>query len=461
MRDKDTIILESLYGLVVEKAKDVIEKLKTLNVPEEIINQFIAIDPTGQKNDAQALGTIFSNQNPNVNYLIALYKQFLKFKNKNNSQTKDFPRQFDSIEKLEVTIRDLNSVDVLKLVADRQEALRLLSLDPAAPKIEASIVAKWINDGKRTLMPKDVVDAYEQFVELKEQNIEGAEDISKYKSYIELTEFIHQHFPETEKLDVGAKVNITKKPVYNDDEIAIWYIANTNEAISIGNALIDMADVRTPSKKTPANWCTTWSIVGGGTNMFMTYRTGEHYKWTFYYTWSKKRKTGLKENTGSDAIANDEYVITAIGVTKDKKYALTIAPNGTRSTKPYSALVADMPELEGKEGYFKYKPLTYEEENRVLKFERLARYFNEEDFLNLNQTDQYEYISAGYEIPAKTYVKLSKERKNDYLNIMAEDLDREMPEDLEALLSENEMNRFLKAHERAWENHLQGIVAEL
>jgi hypothetical protein len=89
MRDKDTIILESLYGLVVEKAKDVVEKLKTLNVPEEIINQFIAIDPTGQKNDAQALGVIFANQNPDVNYLISLYKQFLKFKNKNNSQTKD------------------------------------------------------------------------------------------------------------------------------------------------------------------------------------------------------------------------------------------------------------------------------------------------------------------------------------------------------------------------------------
>lgn len=460
MRDKDTIILESLYGLVVEKAKDVIEKLKTLNVPEEIINQFIAIDPTGQKNDAQALGTIFSNQNPDVNYLIALYKQFLKFKNKNNSQTKDFPRQFDSLEKLEVTIRDLNSVEVLKLVPDRQEANRLLALDPATPKIEASIVAKWINDGKRTLLPKDVVDAYEQFVELKEQNIEGSEDISKYKSYIELTEFIHQHVQEDSgENDLGAKVNITKKPVYNDDEIAIWHIANTNESISIGNALIDMNDVRTPQGKSPANWCTTWSIAGGGTNLFMSYRTNS--KWTFYYTWSKKRKKGFKENTGTKAVANDKYVITAIGVTGDKTYSLTPAPNDTQSAKPFSSLVADMPELEGKEGYFKYKPLTYEEENKIVKFERLARYFNEEQFLALTQADQYEYISAGYEIPAKTYVKLSKERKNDYLNIMAENLDREMPEDMEAVLDEKEMKRYLFIHERAWENHLQGVEAAL
>jgi hypothetical protein len=459
MRDKDTIILESLYGLVVEKAKDVVEKLKTLNVPEEIINQFIAIDPTGQKNDAQALGVIFANQNPDVNYLISLYKQFLKFKNKNNSQTKDFPRQFDSLEKLEVTIRDLNSVEVLKFVPDRQEANRLLTLDPAAPKIEASIVAKWINDGKRTLLPKDVVDAYEQFVELKEQGIEGSEDVSKYKSYVELTEFLHQHIESEDKVDVGAKVNITKKPVYNDDEVAIWYVANTNEAISIGNALIDMNDVRTPDGKRPANWCTTWSIVGGGTNMFMSYRT--YQKWTFYYTWSKKRNTGFKETKGSEAVANDPYVITAIGVTRDGQYALTPAPNGTRTAEPWSTIESWMPELKGKQGYFKYKPLSNEEEDKMVKLERLARYFEEEQFLNLSQMDQYEYISAGYNIPAKTFVKLSKERKNDYLNIMAEDLDREMPEDLEAVLEEREMKRYLALHERAWENHLQGIEAAL
>jgi hypothetical protein len=44
---------------------------------------------------------------------------------------------------------------------------------------------------------------------------------------------------------------------------------------------------------------------------------------------------------------------------------------------------------------------------------------------------------------------------------MAEDLDREMPEDLEAVLEEREMKRYLALHERAWENHLQGIEAAL
>jgi acetyl-CoA carboxylase carboxyltransferase component len=120
-----------------------------------------------------------------------------------------------------------------------------------------------------------------------------------------------------------------------------------------------------------------------------------------------------------------------------------------------------MHELKGKQGYLKYKPLSNEEENKMVKLERLARYFEEEQFLNLSQMDQYEYISAGYNIPAKTFVKLSKERKNDYLNIMAEDLDREMPEDLEAVLEEREMKRYLALHERAWENHLQGIEAAL
>jgi len=456
MRDKDTIILESLYTLVVEKAKDVIDKLKTMNVPDELVNQFIAVDPTGQKNDAYALGKLYSQQEPNPKYLIALYKQFLKFKNKNNSQTKDFPRQFDSIEKLEKTIGDLNSIETIKLVKDKDEGKRLLRIDPTNSKLEAATVAKWIGDSKGRLLDKDVVDDYERFVELKERNIEGSEDVTKYNGYIAMTEFIHMHMGEDDggKIDTGGKVNITKKPVYNDDEIAIWYIDNPQESISIGNALIDLADVRT--KGGTPNWCTTWPIVGSGgmSNMFTSYRTNNRY--TFYYTWSKNRAKGISGST-----PNDQYVITAIAVTEGGKYVLTPAPNGTRASEDWSRIVEWMPELEGKEGYFKYKPISGEDQNKMVTYERMARYFNEEQFLNLSQFQQYEYIQMGFDIPPKTFPKLSKERMNDYLNIMANDLDRELPEKLEAILTPEQLKRYQIVHERAWENHLQGVEAAL
>lgn len=461
MRDKDTIILESLYGLVVEKAKDVIENLKKLNVEDENINKFIAIDPTGQKSDAYVLGKMHSNQGTNADYLISLYKQFLKFKNKKNSQTQDFPRQFNSVEKLEVTIRDLNTIEVMKMVTDKDEAKRLLELDKEEPKIEAVTVAKWIYDGRRNLLPSDVVDAYEKLLELRGRDVEGSKDVTKFNGYIPLTEFIHTHMGNEDepnkKIDTGGKVTITKKPIYNDDDIAIWYISTVQEAISIGNALIDLADVRTPTGLTPVNWCTTWNLAGDprGANMFSYYRS--NYKWAFYYTWSKKRERGFKEGSSP----NDKFVITAIAAAQNGNYTITPAPNGTSPEKSWSNIVSDMPELNGKQKYFEYKTISGEEENKTLKFERMARNFDEEQFLALRQTDQYEYISAGFDIPVKTFPKLSTERKEEYINVLARDLDRELPEKFEAVLSEKEMQLYLTLHERAWENHLQGRPAVL
>jgi hypothetical protein len=206
------------------------------------------------------------------------------------------------------------------------------------------------------------------------------------------------------------------------------------------------------------NWCTTWPIDGGSTNMYATYRTGAGYKWTFYYVWNKKRKTGFK----SGSVPNDKWVIAAIGKKENGRYSLTPAPNGTIMDIDWNGIVKEMPELKGKEDIFVYKPVSQEKATKMQTYSRLARYFNEREFLEMSEFDQWEYISEEYDIPLETFKKLSKERKNDYINLLARSTrNRKVPEKFFRALTPNELKRYEEVRSRVTEYWILGIEAPL
>lgn len=468
MRDKDAIILESLYQIISEGAKEVIEKLKAMGIDDNTVERFIAADITAQKNDARKLGAFLKAEDKDADYLLKLYGQFVKFKKKNASQTKDLG-VFKKTEDLDKVLSDLNGIETLKILArNREQATRLLRLDNSPAKIDSVTLAKMIIDMGGGISPQEAVNEYEKYARLKENNVQGTEDITQYPDYLSFANFVHAHEQgnqenkkeekEEEREIVGSE-KIAYKPVYHDDDIAIWSIDSVQESLNVGKALIDLAEVKV--NRGYGNWCTTWPIVAEsgslGTNMFVSYRT--NYKWSFYYTWSKKRKKGLASTT----TANDPYIITAIGKKEGGRYSFTPAPNGTKMDVGWNDIVKNMPELEGKEEYFVYKPLSQKQASSMNLYDRIARYFNERDFLNLSELQQYEYISMEYDIPSETVLKISPERRNDYLNILARNTTgrRKIPMDLIKKLSPKEVERFNQVRQQSVENYLLGIDAPL
>ena len=61
MRDKDTLMLESLYCLIAEGLSETEKKLKSLNIDDEDVKKLIEVDITKQKSDAIKLGECLSS----------------------------------------------------------------------------------------------------------------------------------------------------------------------------------------------------------------------------------------------------------------------------------------------------------------------------------------------------------------------------------------------------------------
>jgi hypothetical protein len=204
MRDKDTLILESLYRLVCEGAKETTEKLKKMELDDDTIKKFIDVDVTSQKMDAINLGKLYKNENPNIDDLIRLYKEFVKFKKKNNSQTKDFSQQFRTIESLDKTIGDLNSIEAAKFLKDKTQTNRMLGADKSVGKTDSLILAKWVAESGGAIVTQDAVNEYLDFSRIKEQNVQGSESLENFADYGDFTNFVH--------------VNLADETIENEEE---------------------------------------------------------------------------------------------------------------------------------------------------------------------------------------------------------------------------------------------------
>jgi hypothetical protein len=446
MKDKDTLILESLYLLVSEGLSEMEEKLKGMGVSDEDIEKLINVDITKQKTDSLKMGQFISSADLSVDDVINLYKEFVKFKNKGASETRDF-QSYKSLKDLENVLVKLNSQEAQKILKDSEDVKKLLNLDKSLGKRDSGIIVKWIKDLKGRIPTSEVMSEYEKFLEYKEQGIEGANDLGLYKNFYDFVEFIHNEEAKNAKQEEKQNVTVGYEPVYEDQEITIWNIDNVGKSINIGHSV---------SRKiggTQITWCISTPLNAGMTNYFSSYRQGKvgsGQPLSFYFVWSKKMEQQK----------NEDYSFSAVAIRKDGEFEITPRPNGTRQ-KSWEEIVNLIPALKNHKDVFKYKPLTDDEVKRMRLFDNLGRNFNEEDFLKLDDKDQYEYISYGEDIPVTTFLKISKDRKNDYLNILAQSQTRDPSRKLLNVLTPEQLERMENTRFRSIEYKLTGVNAPL
>jgi len=446
MKDKDTLILESLYLLVSEGLSETEEKLKGMGISDEDIEKLINVDITKQKSDAVKMGQFISDSDLSINDVINLYSEFVKFKNKGASETRDF-QSYKSLKDLENVLIKLNSQEAQKILKDSEDVKKLLNLDNSLGKKDSGIIVKWIKDLKGRIPTSEVISEYEKFLNYKEQGIEGTSNLGLYKSFYDFVEFIHNEEAKNAKQEEKQNISVGYDPVYEDEEIAIWDIDNVGKSVNIGHSV---------SRKiggTQITWCISTPLNAGITNYFSSYRQGKvgsSIPLSFYFVWSKKMEQQK----------NEDYSFSAVAIRKDGEFEITPRPNGTRQ-KSWEEIVNLIPTLKNHKDIFKYKPLTDNEIKRMKLFDNLGRNFNEEDFLKLDDKDQYEYISYGEDIPVTTFLKISKDRKNDYLNILAQSQTRDPSKKLLNVLTPEQLERMENTRFRAIEYKLTGINAPL
>lgn len=446
MKDKDALILESLYLLVSEGISETEKKLKDMDISDEDIQKLIAVDVTKQKSDSLKMGEFLSKTDLTINDVINLYKEFVKFKNKGASEARDF-QAFKTLKDLETVLTKLNTQEVEKFLKESDDIKKLLNLDKSLGKRDSGIIAKWIKELKGRIPNSEIINEYEKFLGYKEQGIEGANDLGSYKSFYDFAEFIHNEEAKNAKEEEKQNVVVGYDPVYEDDKIVIWDIDNVGKSINIGHSV---------SRKiggTQITWCISTPLNSGVTNYFSSYRQGKvgsGQPLSFYFVWSKNMPQDKKP----------DYSFSAVAIRKDGEFEITPRPNGTQQ-KSWEEIVNLVPDLKEHKNVFVYKPLTDQEIKRMRLFDNLGRNFNEEEFLSLDDKDQYEYISYGEDIPVSTFLKLSKERKNDYLNILAQSQTRDPSKKLLNVLTPEQLERMENTRFRAIEYKLTGVNAPL
>jgi hypothetical protein len=446
MKSKDTLILESMYVLVSEGVSEIEKKLKELGITDEDIKKLIDVDVTQQKLDSFKMGQLISSSDLSVDNTINLYKEFVKFKNKGASETRNF-QSFKTLKDLENVLTKLNTQEVEKFLKDSNDSKKLLNLDKSLGKRDSGIIAKWVKDLKGRIPNPEIINEYEKFLGYKEQGIEGANDLGSYKNFYDFAEFIHNEEAKNAKKEEKQNVAVGYDPIFENEEIVIWDIDNVGKSVNIGHSV---------SRKiggTQITWCISTPLNSGVTNYFSSYRQGKvgsSQPLSFYFVWSKK----MGQQDRSD------YSFSAVAIRKDGEFEITPRPNGT-SQKDWEEIVKLIPALKDLKNVFVYKPLTDQEVKRMRLFDTLGRSFNEEAFLALDDKDQYEYISYGQDIPVNSFLKLSKERKNDYLNILAQSQTRDPSKKLLNVLTPAQMERMEDARFRAIEFKLTGVNAPL
>lgn len=446
MRDKDALILESLYLLVSEGVSETEKKLKDMDISEEDIQKLIAVDVTKQKSDSLKMGDFLSKSDLSINDIINLYKEFVKFKNKSASEARDF-QAFKTLKDLENVLTKLNTQEVEKFLKESDDIKKLLNLDKSLGKRDSGIIAKWVKELKGRIPNSEIINEYEKFLSYKEQGIEGASDLGSYKNFYDFVEFIHNEEAKNAKEEEKQNVVVGYDPIYEDNDIVIWDIDNVGKSINIGHSV---------SRKiggTQITWCISTPLNSGITNYFSSYRQGKvgsGQPLSFYFVWSKNMSQDKKP----------DYSFSAVAIRKDGEFEITPRPNGTQQ-KSWEEIVNLIPALKEHKDVFVYKPLTDQEIKRMRLFDNLGRNFNEEEFLSLDDKDQYEYISYGEDIPVSTFLKLSKERKNDYLNILAQSQTRDPSKKLLNVLTPEQLERMENTRFRAIEYKLTGVNAPL
>ena len=447
MRDKDTLVLESLYSsILVEGKKEVENYLKKLfgdTDSEETIKRIVDTVNTSSKEEGNKMGRFIKIDGASVDDVIAYCEIFFYLKKKGNSGL-DLNR-FKTFNDLRAFV-DQKAIEVIKkLVPSTDQLKELAEADQSTDKTDTFTLARFTAEAiENNEDISDVIGHYREFLKIKARNIPEFKPMTAFATWKEFKEFVHDHYVEEGNKEKGT--NLQDQAIYEDDNIKVWRADNVKESINYTHNLYGNH-----------SWCIGYAIgkSTGIQNQYINYslsrtyspsQNGHEIGSTFYMVDVKAIKD-KKRGNGFFALEARPYGL----------YEYTPAENGTKPLVNWSELLKKyVPELNKKpSGQIKYQPVkikpnvedlnpemavgsedqlptsatinSYQElfkfikpsekvVNKMKKFETLDRKFDENTFDTLSPNEKSEYVQLGYLVNAHVFKGLDDTGKNQYLS---------------------------------------------
>lgn len=271
MRDRDQIILEDLYFLVLEGRRETSNQLKNIlgDDEEPLITKILDVIPSGNKNDGIRLGKyIKMGANPDEVLSLAEIFYFLKTrKNIRASQTDlNVYRKFSDFKDF---VEPLKNKLIKSLVTSKSDREKLEEADKTDGKYDSYSLAKFYNTMEPTDSIENIIGDYESYLEIRD-TLPNVPRLSSFPNYTDFHIYISQNRLKEDNLSV--KRDLQSEAIYEDDLIKVWRPDNVRQSIEYANALYG-----------PHSWCTGYPLnkVGGMANQYFNYRLNQGS--TFYY----------------------------------------------------------------------------------------------------------------------------------------------------------------------------------
>lgn len=189
--------------------------------------------------------------------------------------------------------------------------------------------------------------------------------------------------PAIRKESALKKWNTSDNRIINENGITVFKITGKDEAIALGRLQRILV-----SQYGGINWCITNNDSPGsseGRNLYATYRSYSVYYLVLNRNYPESHDYYISTINACDMTSSSGRV--------SGPYMITPRPNGTQSSKTWNEIVATHPQLIGKEGYFKYFPLTTKERTSA-----------ELDKINFNHSSPYYFGAQTFGIK-KQYIE--------------------------------------------------------
>jgi hypothetical protein len=201
----------------------------------------------------------------------------------------------------------------------------------------------------------------ELFADIPNVNIpkNQRQDISVYKNFQDL-ENVVDYVKGQKQLEPTKDIDTDVKPIYENDEIAIYRGMSPHECIAIRGS-----------------WPYTWCIAAqGSNNMFNTYRYKPHEP-TFYFVKDKK------------FIPTNKYHFFVLQVTKNNQYIVTSLKNDGDVQMTWDKILQIQPKLQGLQHIFKNIPITtYEKE----LYDKFSSNITDEEFKKFDYNEKRMFL---------------------------------------------------------------------
>jgi hypothetical protein len=446
MRDKDAIILESLYGVILEGRAETIAILTKAGIPDEYINSVIEngklVTP-----EAGVVAKYLLEMQPltqeKVEHFNNLYKTWTYYRTTRRDPRATQINQYKTFNSFVIAINTMQDETKKKILAALKENFtavsdeiieRFYDLDKTPDKKEALKLSKWFRRGgveAQTLLS--------QYETLKNNN----GNLDQYQSYDEFWKAIdpegYNRANQGEQND-GLTEQALGKAVYKDDRIAIWAVPDVNTSIKYGNGFLGQK----------YNFCISIPLDSGGSNRFLSYRKTSN-PHSFYFVRARYRSNKQKDGgtQGSPNFENPYHMIVVSKHPNDDSWSRTTAnnryntgptigangqlvtteeekrqyPDEYYNTKEcsWNDLVRYVPELANHKDIFKFIPVPEDEETILRRYRYISDVSNDpivfgRRFSQLPPEQQKQYINSGFRVNLVIFKKFSPELRKAFID---------------------------------------------